>query len=66
MANRTTIVIAHRLSTIEKADHIFVMDKGRIVEHGTHLELLGQNAHYAKLHAMQFSENYGAEAPTTE
>jgi subfamily B ATP-binding cassette protein MsbA len=56
-ANRTTIVIAHRLSTIEKADLILVMDQGQIVEQGTHQELLAKNGHYARLHAMQFSEN---------
>ena len=55
-ANRTTLVIAHRLSTIEKADVIMVMDQGRIVERGTHAELLALNGHYASLHAMQFSE----------
>ena len=55
-ANRTTLVIAHRLSTIEKADVIIVMDQGRIVERGTHAELLAINGHYANLHAMQFSE----------
>jgi subfamily B ATP-binding cassette protein MsbA len=56
MVGRTTLVIAHRLSTIEKADRIVVMDQGRIVEQGTHAELLSQSGHYAKLHAMQFSE----------
>jgi subfamily B ATP-binding cassette protein MsbA len=55
-SNRTTIVIAHRLSTIEKADVIMVMDQGRIVERGSHADLLVQNGHYARLHAMQFSE----------
>ena len=55
-ANRTTIVIAHRLSTIEKADLILVMDQGRIVERGTHTELLALNGHYTRLHAMQFSD----------
>ena len=54
--NRTTIVIAHRLSTIEKADVIMVMDQGRIVERGSHADLLAQNGHYARLHAMQFNE----------
>lgn len=53
---RTTIVIAHRLSTIEKADKIVVMEKGRIVEQGTHTELLELNGYYAKLHAMQFKD----------
>ncbi len=54
MQGRTTIVIAHRLSTIEKADRIAVMDKGKIVEIGTHQTLLQQNGVYARLHAMQF------------
>ncbi len=56
MTNRTTLVIAHRLSTIEKADVIMVMDQGRIVERGTHAELLAANGHYARLHAMQFRD----------
>ena len=53
MKNRTTIVIAHRLSTIERADCIHVLDRGRIVEQGTHAELLHANGHYAKLSQMQ-------------
>ncbi|WP_263769855.1 lipid A export permease/ATP-binding protein MsbA [Propionivibrio soli] len=57
MANRTTLVIAHRLSTIEKADVIMVMDQGRIIESGSHAELLRAGGHYARLHAMQFNEN---------
>jgi subfamily B ATP-binding cassette protein MsbA len=56
MAGRTTLVIAHRLSTIEKADLILVMDQGRIVERGTHAELLAGNGHYARLHALQFGD----------
>jgi ATP-binding cassette, subfamily B, bacterial MsbA len=56
MKGRTTLVIAHRLSTIEKADLILVMDQGRIVERGTHAELLAANGHYARLHAVQFEE----------
>jgi subfamily B ATP-binding cassette protein MsbA len=59
--HRTTLVIAHRLSTIEKADLILVMDQGRIVERGTHAELLPQNGHYARLRAMQFAEVDGDE-----
>jgi subfamily B ATP-binding cassette protein MsbA len=56
MHNRTTLVIAHRLSTIENADKILVMDKGEIVESGTHHSLLAQGGHYARLHALQFKE----------
>lgn len=51
---RTTFIIAHRLSTIEKADIIFVMDKGRVVESGSHEVLLNLEGHYAKLYQMQF------------
>ena len=54
MKGRTSIVIAHRLSTIQAADLILVMDRGRIVERGTHLELLGQNGLYARLYETQF------------
>ncbi|MDO9317244.1 MAG: lipid A export permease/ATP-binding protein MsbA [Gammaproteobacteria bacterium] len=56
MKGRTTFVIAHRLSTIENADIIIVMDKGRIVESGTHQELLTLRGHYAGLHKIQFTE----------
>ncbi len=53
---RTSIVIAHRLSTIRKANKIIVLDKGEIIEMGTHSQLLQQKGHYYNLHKMQFEE----------
>jgi len=55
MRGRTTLVIAHRLSTIEKADRIVVLQKGEIVEIGTHRELLTKDGVYAQLHSIQFA-----------
>ena len=54
MKGRTAIVIAHRLSTIQKADKILVLNKGEIVEAGTHQDLLWQNGYYANLYKMQY------------
>ncbi len=55
MESRTTLVIAHRLSTIERANRIAVLEGGRIVEIGSHAELLAKHGRYAQLHALQFS-----------
>ena len=57
MAHRTTLVIAHRLSTVERADRIFVMDRGKIVEMGKHAELLAKNGQYSALHRLQFRDS---------
>jgi len=51
--NRTTLIIAHRLSTIVHADQILVMDHGKIIERGTHTELIGINGVYAQMWQMQ-------------
>ncbi|GGC14677.1 lipid A export ATP-binding/permease protein MsbA [Oxalicibacterium flavum] len=56
MKGRTTLVIAHRLSTIERADRIAVLDEGRIVELGSHAELLARNEVYANLYHLQFAK----------
>jgi ATP-binding cassette subfamily B protein len=54
VSGRTTLIIAHRLATVQKADRILVMDKGRIVEAGTHGELVRRNGTYARLAELQF------------
>lgn len=59
MPTRTTLVIAHRLSTIEHADQVLVLDEGRLVEQGTHAQLIAQDGLYAHLHRSQFREAQG-------
>ena len=54
LAGRTSFIIAHRLSTIQNADRILVIDKGRIIEEGSHKELIGQKSYYWKLHQSQY------------
>jgi ATP-binding cassette, subfamily B, bacterial len=55
MAGRTTLVIAHRLATVQRVDRILVLDQGRVVESGTHHDLVAQNGLYASLAALQFN-----------
>jgi ATP-binding cassette, subfamily B, multidrug efflux pump len=56
MHGRTSIIIAHRLSTIEHCDRIIVMRRGKVVEEGSHRELLAQNGYYARLHSLQYAQ----------
>jgi len=56
MQGRTTIVIAHRLSTVEHCDRIVVLDDGRVVDQGSHVELIGRQGLYARLHSRQFQD----------
>jgi len=66
LEGRTVFVIAHRLSTVVNANLILVLDQGRIVERGTHEELLGRRGTYHRLHSLQFRDQHGsAAAPLT-
>ncbi|HEX9494218.1 MAG TPA: hypothetical protein VGA38_00490, partial [Candidatus Limnocylindria bacterium] len=62
MLGRTTIVIAHRLTTVERADRILVLERGRIVEDGTHVELMSREALYWRLYTRAFRSEEGAAA----
>ncbi|MDR0648223.1 MAG: hypothetical protein LBF92_02660, partial [Synergistaceae bacterium] len=60
LAGRTSFLIAHRLSTIKMADLILVVKDGKIIEQGTHAELIRRNGHYRELYSMQFEDELGA------
>jgi ATP-binding cassette subfamily B protein len=55
MQGRTTLVIAHRLATVQRANRIIVLDQGRLIEQGTHAELIARGGMYARLAALQFN-----------
>jgi subfamily B ATP-binding cassette protein MsbA len=57
MRGRTTLVIAHRLSTIERADRIVVLERGRVIETGTHADLLAKGGAYARLYRTQYAND---------
>ncbi len=63
MQRRTTLIIAHRLSTVQRADRVLVLDRGRIVEVGTHAQLLALEGLYARLYSRQFREDAAATEP---
>lgn len=65
MQNRTTLIIAHRLSTLTKMDRILVFEQGKVVEEGTHGELIAKAGHYARMWEMQ-SGGFLPEAPTNQ
>ena len=66
LSNRTVFVIAHRLSTVVHADQILVLERGAVVERGTHTQLLARGGTYARLHALQFREVERAVDPERE
>jgi ATP-binding cassette, subfamily B, bacterial MsbA len=63
LEGRTTLIIAHRLSTVRRADRLIVLDRGRVVEEGSHADLLAQRGLYARLYSRQFREDEALELP---
>ncbi|MFN5934822.1 MAG: ATP-binding cassette domain-containing protein, partial [Roseiflexaceae bacterium] len=62
LKNRTSLVIAHRLSTIRYVDRILVLHRGKLVEDGSHEELLALNGYYARLYRLQYAEQLGGQS----
>jgi ABC-type multidrug transport system fused ATPase/permease subunit len=63
MEDRTTLIIAHRLSTVQRADRVLALDRGQVVEVGTHAALLAADGLYARLYARQFREDVSSTEP---